>query len=147
MIDGERTRQLAAVLLRRLQPLEAIGEFRRCSHDNPELSVSASSGELEFSVSCFGPRLRCALDRLPLTCEGDLRHLWNEATHEVETREMVLHWLCGQAVAKGEQKNLGLYGIVPVDRQRKVANEIASVISTRIGMTPANVVELQKVRA
>jgi len=88
-----------------------------------------------------------ALDRLPLTCEGDLRHLWNEATHEVETREMVLHWLCGQALAKGEQKNLGLYGVVPVDRQRKVANEIASVISTRIGMTPANVVELAKVRA
>lgn len=88
-----------------------------------------------------------ALDRLPLTCEGDLRHLWNEATHEVETREMVLHWLCGQSVAKGEQKNLGLYGVVPVERQRKVANEIASVISTRIAKAPANVVELKKARA
>lgn len=83
-----------------------------------------------------------ALDRLPLTCEGDLRHLWNEATHEVETREMVLHWLCGQALAKGEQKNLGLYGVVPVERQRKVANAIASVINKRIGMTPGNVVAL-----
>lgn len=88
-----------------------------------------------------------ALDRLPLTCEGDLRHLWNEATHEVETREMVLHWLCGQALAKGEQKNLGLYGVVPVERQRKVANEIASVISTRIGMTPATVIELRQATA
>ncbi|MBE0554824.1 MAG: integrase family protein [Rhodobacteraceae bacterium] len=88
-----------------------------------------------------------ALDRLPLTCEGDLRHLWNEATHEVETREMVLHWLCGQALAKGEQKNLGLYGVVPVERQRKVANEIAKVINKRIGMTPANVVELAKATA
>lgn len=88
-----------------------------------------------------------ALDRLPLTCEGDLRHLWNEATHEVETREMVLHWLCGQALAKGEQKNLGLYGVVPVERQRKVANEIASVISTRNGMTPATVIELRQANA
>jgi hypothetical protein len=48
-----------------------------------------------------------ALDRLSLTAEGDLRHLWNVATHDVETREMVLHWLCGQSLAKGEQKNLG----------------------------------------
>ncbi len=88
-----------------------------------------------------------ALDRLPLTCEGDLRHLWNEATHEVETREMVLHWLCGQALAKGEQKNLGLYGVVPVERQRKVANEIAKVISSRIGMTPANVIEIRQATA
>lgn len=87
------------------------------------------------------------LDRLSLTCEGDLRHLWNEATHEVETREMVLYWLCGQALAKGEQKNLGLYGVVPVERQRKVTNEIARVIGKRIGMTPANVVELAKATA
>ena len=92
------------------------------------------------------------LDGMPSTIEqcmseGTLRHLWNEATHEVETREMVLHWLCGQALAKGEQKNLGLYGVVPVERQRKVANEIASVISSRIGMTPGNVVELAKARA
>jgi integrase len=88
-----------------------------------------------------------SLDRLTLTCEGDLRHLWNEATHEVETREMVLHWLCGQALAKGEQKNLGLYGVVPVERQRKVANEIASVINTRVGMTPVNAVEIRQAGA
>jgi integrase len=88
-----------------------------------------------------------ALDRLPLTCEGDLRHLWNEATHEVETREMVLHWLCGQALAKGEQKNLGLYGVVPVERQRRVANEIAAVIDARIGETSVNVVEIGRVCA
>lgn len=87
------------------------------------------------------------LDRLPMTCEGDLRHLWNEATHEVETREMVLHWLSGQAVAKGEQKNLGLYGTVPVERQRKVANEIARVIDARCEVTPANVVEIRRLQA
>lgn len=88
-----------------------------------------------------------ALDRLPLSAPSEIRHLWNEATQDVDTREMVLRWLTGQKLAQGETKNLGLYGTVPVDRQRKVANEIASVISTRIGMTPANVVELQKVRA
>jgi hypothetical protein len=60
---------------------------------------------------------------------------------------MVLRWLTGQKLTKGETQNLGLYGTVPVDRQRKVANEIASVISTRIGMTPANVVELAQARA
>ncbi len=88
-----------------------------------------------------------ALDRLPLTREGDLRHLWNEATHEVETREMVLRWLCGHALAQGETKNLGLYGEVPVDRQRRVANEIASVIDTRIGRASRNVVEIRQVNA
>lgn len=88
-----------------------------------------------------------ALDRLPLSAPSEIRHLWNEATQDVDTREMVLRWLTGQKLAQGETQNLGLYGTVPVDRQRKVANEIASVISTRIGMTPANVVELQKVRA
>jgi integrase len=74
--------------------------------------------------------------------EGHLRHAWNEAAVLVDTREMVLHWLTGQALAKGEQKNLGLYATVPVERQRKVANEIASVISTRIGIAPSNVVTL-----
>lgn len=92
-----------------------------------------------------------ALDRLPLTAPGELRHLWNEATHEVECREMVLRWLCGQKLTAGETKNLGLYGTVPVERQRKVANEIASVISSRIGVentlieaAPFSVIELKR---
>lgn len=87
------------------------------------------------------------LDRLPLTAAGDLRHLWNEATHDVDTREMVLRWLTGHSLTDAESKSLGFYGAVPVERQRKVANEIARVISTRIGMTPANVVELTQARA
>lgn len=87
------------------------------------------------------------LDRLPLSAAGDMRHLWDEATHDVDTREMVLRWLTGHSLVAGETKSLGFYGVVPVERQRKVANEIASVISTRIGMTPANVVELAKARA
>lgn len=86
-----------------------------------------------------------ALDRLPLTCEGDLRHLWNEATQDVETREMVLRWLCGQSLTTNETRNLGLYGTVPVERQRKVANEIARVIDTRIGRAgSSNVVDLKR---
>lgn len=85
------------------------------------------------------------LDRLPLTCEGDLRHLWNVATHDVDTREMVLRWLCGQALTNDETKNLGLYGMVPVERQRKVANEIASVIDSKIGRAGSrNVIDLKR---
>lgn len=87
------------------------------------------------------------LGRLPLTAPSEVRHLWNEATQDVETREMVLRWLTGQKLTKGETQSLGLYGTVPLERQRKVANEIASVIGKRIGMTPANVVELAKVTA
>jgi integrase len=73
---------------------------------------------------------------------GHLRHAWNEASAEVDTRDMVLHWLTGQALNKGDAKNLGLYATIPVERQRKVANEIASVITSRIQETPANVVEI-----
>ena len=87
------------------------------------------------------------LDRLPLTAPSEVRHLWNEATQDVETREMVLRWLTGQKLTKGETQSLGLYGTVPLERQRKVANEIASVISRRIGLSPANVIEIRQATA
>ena len=87
------------------------------------------------------------LDRLPLTSESDLRHLWNEATQEVDTREMVLRWLCGQSLTSAETKNLGLYGQVPVERQRKVADMISSVIDARCGTGPKTVIEIQRNRA
>lgn len=87
------------------------------------------------------------LDRLPLTSEADLRHLWNEATQDVDTREMVLRWLCGQALTSAETKNLGLYGQVPVERQRKVADMISSVIDARCGIVPKTVIEIQRNRA
>ncbi|MFZ5708834.1 MAG: integrase [Pseudomonadota bacterium] len=87
------------------------------------------------------------LDRLALSAPGDLRHLWDEATHDVDTREMVLRWLTGHTLNGGETKSLGFYGTVPVERQRKVANAIASVISTRIGLSPANVIEIRQATA
>lgn len=88
-----------------------------------------------------------ALDRLPLTAEGDLRHLWNEATQDVDTREMVIRWLCGQNLTGGEAKSLGFYATVPVERQRKVANEISAVIDRRCEVTPTNVVEIGRATA
>lgn len=87
------------------------------------------------------------LDSLTLSAPGDLRHLWDEATHDVDTREMVLRWLTGHVLSGGETKSLGFYGTVPVERQRKVANEIARVISTRIGLSPANVIEIRQATA
>lgn len=75
---------------------------------------------------------------------GHLRHCWNEAAADVDCREMVLHWLTGQALNKGDAKNLGLYATIPVERHRRVANEIASVITSRIQDSPANVVELAR---
>lgn len=86
------------------------------------------------------------LDRLPLSAAGDMRHLWDESTHEVDTREMVLRWLTGHTLTSGETRSLGFYGSVPVERQRKVANEIASVISTRIGSSPCSIIELKRAR-
>jgi integrase len=83
-----------------------------------------------------------ALDRLELTTEGTLRHLWNVASQDVETREMVLRWLCGHALTDGDTKNLGLYGMVPVERQRKVANLISTIIDHKCRVSPANVVEI-----
>lgn len=79
--------------------------------------------------------------------EGHLRHAWMEAAQEVDSREMVLHWLTGQALNKGDAKNLGLYAIVPVERQRKVANAIAAYILRNVGETPGNVVALEQARA
>lgn len=87
------------------------------------------------------------LDRLALTAPGDVRHLWDEATHDVDTREMVLRWLTGHTLDGAETKSLGFYGTVPVERQRKVANEIARVIERRCEASPANVVEMGRVRA
>lgn len=88
-----------------------------------------------------------ALDRLTLTTEGDLRHLWNEATEDVDGRELVFRWLCGQNLTGGESKSLGFYATVPVERQRKVANQVSSVIDRRCEVEPANVVELGRVHA
>ena len=75
---------------------------------------------------------------------GHLRHCWNEAAADVDCREMILHWLTGQALNKGDAKNLGLYATIPVERQHRVANEIASVITSRIEETPANVVAISR---
>ncbi|NTT87766.1 tyrosine-type recombinase/integrase [Tabrizicola fusiformis] len=87
------------------------------------------------------------LDDLPLSDPGDMRHLWDEATHDVDTREMVLRWLTGHVLSGGETRSLGFYGTVPVERQRKVANAIASVINKRIGLSPANVIEIRQATA
>jgi len=86
-------------------------------------------------------------DRLPLSAPGDMRHLWNEANRNVQCREAVIKWLCGQALNSSETKNLGLYGVVDVALQRRIANEIAAVIDQRIGRAPSNVVEIGRARA
>lgn len=86
-------------------------------------------------------------DRLPLSAPGDMRHLWNEANRNVQCREAVIKWLCGQALNSSETKNLGLYGVVDVALQRRIANEIAAVIDQRIGRAPCNVVEIGRARA
>ncbi|WFE74259.1 tyrosine-type recombinase/integrase [Roseinatronobacter sp. S2] len=93
-----------------------------------------------------------ALDRLMIRegvhlNEGDLRHLWSEATQDVDTREMVLRWLCGQRLTDGDTQALGHYGKVPVERQRRVANAISRVIDIRCEASPSNVVEMGSKRA
>lgn len=84
-------------------------------------------------------------DRLPLSAPGDMRHLWNEANRNVQCRESVIKWLCGQALNSSETKNLGLYGVVDVALQRRVANEIAKVIDARIGRAPSSVIDFRAI--
>lgn len=84
------------------------------------------------------------LDRLSKTAPGDLRHLWNEATTEVAEREIVFRWLSGQRLTVGETQMLGHYSTVPVERQRRAANQISAVIQKRLEVTPSNVVEIRR---
>jgi len=84
------------------------------------------------------------LDRLTKTAPGDRRNLWNEATTEVAEREVVFRWLSGQRLTDGDTQMLGQYSTVPVDRQRRAANQLSAVIQRRLKVTPSNVIEIRR---
>lgn len=89
-----------------------------------------------------------ALDRLPLTSPGDLRHLWTDAAMIVATPLFMTRWLNGQNLRAGEVAMLGHYGRVDdVDAQRIAANKISAYIISRCNPAPSNVVALQDARA
>lgn len=73
-----------------------------------------------------------ALDRLPLTSPGDLRHLWHDAAMLTGTPVYMMRWLNGQNLKAGEVDMLGHYGqIDDIDAQQEAANRISSYIKTR----------------
>jgi len=72
------------------------------------------------------------LDRLTLTCPGDLRHLWHDAAMMVGTSPYMMRWLNGQNLKAGEVDMLGHYGEVDdLNAQRDAADKVSSYIETR----------------
>ncbi len=84
-----------------------------------------------------------ALDRLPLTAPGDLRHLWMSTAREVAPRH-VHRWLAQQTMTDDDLRMLGHYGEPSYAEQKQSAEAIASAINTQLGITPSSVVELKR---
>lgn len=73
-----------------------------------------------------------ALDRLPLTSPGDLRHLWHDAAMMAGIPVYMMRWLNGQNLKAGEVDMLGHYGqLDDLDAQREAANRISAYIGKR----------------
>lgn len=83
------------------------------------------------------------LDRLPLTCAGDLRHLWMTTAREVAPRH-VHRWLAQQSMTDDDLRMLGHYGEPSSDEQKRSANAIAAAINTQILKTPATVIAMKQ---
>lgn len=87
-----------------------------------------------------------ALDRLALTCAGDLRHFWMTSAREVAPRH-VHRWLAQQTMTDDDLQMLGHYGEPTREEQKATANAIASHILKRLRRAPTNVVEIERVTA
>jgi hypothetical protein len=87
-----------------------------------------------------------ALDRLALTCAGDLRHFWMTSAREVAPRH-VHRWLAQQTMTDDDLQMLGHYGEPTREEQKATANAIASHILKRLRRVPTNVVEIERVTA
>jgi len=85
------------------------------------------------------------LDRLSLTCAGDLRHLWMTTAREVAPRH-VHRWLAQQSMTDDDLRMLGHYGEPSSDEQKRSANAIAAAINVQFGITPASVIEIRNGR-
>ncbi len=87
-----------------------------------------------------------ALDRLPLTAPGDLRHLWMTAAREVAPRH-VHRWLAQQTMTDDDLRMLGHYGEPTREEQKASADAIVASINSRLKRRPANVVEIGRATA
>ena len=88
------------------------------------------------------------LDRLGLTCPGDLRHLWHDAAMMTGTPLYMMRWLNGQNLKAGEVDMLGHYGeIDDLDAQRAAANAISAYIGKRCKVIGKTVLAEQKAAA
>lgn len=87
-----------------------------------------------------------ALDRLPLTAPGDLRHLWMSTAREVAPRH-VHRWLAQQTMTDDDLRMLGHYGEPSHAEQKQSAEAIASAINSQFGITPSSVIELKRQHA
>lgn len=87
-----------------------------------------------------------ALDRLPKTAAGDLRHLWMSTAREVAPRH-VHRWLAQQTMTDDDLRMLGHYGEPTQEEQKRSADAIANSINNQFGLSPANVVEIRQATA
>jgi integrase len=87
-----------------------------------------------------------ALDRLPKTAAGDLRHFWMSTALEIAPRH-VHRWLPQQKMTDDDLRMLGHYGEQTPDKQKRSATAIANSINKKFGLSPANVVEIRPASA
>ena len=118
-----------------------LNELRLCAYVFPSLRRTRMGGRLVQGHLD-------ALDRLPLTSPGDLRHLWTDAAMIVATPLFMTRWLNGQNLRSGEVAMLGHYGRVDdIEAQRIAANKISAYINSRCNPGPSNVVAFQDAQA
>lgn len=121
--------------------MRRLHDLRHCSYVFPSLRRMRKGGRLVQGHLD-------ALDRLPLTSPGDLRHLWTDAAMIVATPLFMTRWLNGQNLRTGEVAMIGHYGRVDdVDAQRIAANKISACIMSRCNPAPSNVVAFQDAKA
>lgn len=121
--------------------MRQLHDLRQCNFVFPSLRRMRKDGRLVQGHLD-------ALDRLPLTNPGDLRHLWHDTGMVVGTSPYMMRWLNGQNLKTGEVDMLGHYGqIDDIGAQRIAANKISAYIISRCTPAPSNVVAFQDAKA
>lgn len=131
--EVEREIVIADDAVRLFKRLDEI-RMEDCDWVFPSRCKTGERGHLDF------------MNRMPLTCAGDLRHLWMSTAREVAPRH-VHRWLAQQTMTDDDLRMLGHYGEPSHDEQKRSAEAIASAINFQFGITPSSVVELKRQHA
>lgn len=127
---GDRTVYLSDDALRLFKRLWEI-RYDDCDWVFPSRRIIGVRGHLD------------ALDRLPLTAAGDIRHYWMTAAREV-AQIHIIRWLALHTMTGDDLRMVGHYGEPSPNEQRRGAEAIAAAINSQFGITPSSVVELKR---